>query len=99
MTTVMIGIPFVQPSGNRQAAPRQARQFQASSGWGPGIQRPLAAVVRDHLILSSHPEGERYLTLPDERLVEQDDLILSVPDSTWEKHGYFPLGPWKTIRE
>lgn len=85
----------MQPMSNSAAEPNKWREFNTEGDLARGMSEHLAAVIRDYLQASNHPDADFYSSLPAERLVEQDDLILAVPDSIWQKHDFHPAGPWR----
>lgn len=95
MSSLTLGVPFVVPFGNSGTEPKKWREFSTSRSFAEGMSEPLAEVIRDSLNSSDHEPTSSYTTLPTERLVEQDELILAIPDDVWRRHGFYPMSPWK----
>lgn len=55
----------------------------------------VARIVREGLETAQYPEYERLVALPDDWLVQQIELVTSVPDNVWISNGFYPEGDWK----
>jgi len=59
----------------------------------------VASIVREGLEAAHYPEFPRLIELPDDWLVQQIELVSSVPDDVWIRGGFVPLGDWKSDHE
>jgi hypothetical protein len=55
----------------------------------------VARIIRDGLETAHYPEFTRLIALSDDWLVQQIELVKSVPDYVWIRNGFVPLGEWK----
>lgn len=94
MSSLTLGVPFVVPFGSLDTEPKKWREFSTSRSFAEGMSEPLAEVIRAYLNSSNHEQASFYTSLPTERLVEQDELILAIPEDVWQKHGFYPTSPW-----
>jgi hypothetical protein len=92
MSSVTLHIPMIAA-----ASPLEHRQISRDfQGALPAVEPIafIARIVRDGLEAAHYPEYPRLIALSDDWLVQQIELVRSVPDDVWIRNGFVPLGEW-----
>src|SRR6267378_3361875 len=93
MSSVTLRIPMIAVASPLE--PRQiSRDFQGAL---PAVEPVafVARIIRDGLENAHYPEYRRLIALPADWLVQQIDLVESVPDDVWIRNGFVQLGEWR----
>jgi hypothetical protein len=97
MSSVTLHIPMI--AGTSPLEHRQiSRDFQGAL---PTVEPVafVASIIRDGLEEVHYPEYPRLIALSDDWLVQQIELVRSVPDDVWIRNGFVPLGEWRPTHE
>ena len=93
MSSVTLRIPMITGSGPLE--PRHiTRDFQGAL---PAVEPVafVAHIIREGLETAHYPEYPRLIALSDDWLVQQVELVRSIPDDVWIRNGFVPLGEWQ----
>ena len=97
MSGVTLRIPMIAAPG-----PLEHRQISRDfQGVLPAVEPVafIARIIRDGLETAHYPEFTRLIALSDDWLVQQIELVKSVPDDVWIRNGFVPLGEWEPTHE
>lgn len=96
MSTFTLRIPLIP-------APGPLQQIHATREFHGGMPEHdvvgfFARIIRDGLESVAYPEFRKLSANSDEWLVQQVELVMSVPDHVWIRNGFDPLGAWNESR-
>ena len=75
-----------------------SREFQGSLPTVGAIAF-VAHIIREGLESVDYPDYKNLIALSDDYLVQQSNLVKSVPNDVWIRNGFYPLGDWETARD
>ena len=75
-----------------------SREFQGSLPTVGAIAF-IAHIIREGLESVDYPDYRNLIALSDDYLVQQSNLVKSVPNDVWIRNGFYPLGEWETARD
>jgi hypothetical protein len=93
MRNVTITIPMITVDGPLQHR-QVSRDFQGVIPENDSVAF-VARIVREGLETAQYPEYKRLIALPDDWIVQQIELVTSVPNDVWIRNGFYPFSEWQ----
>jgi hypothetical protein len=92
MRNVTIRIPMISANGPLQHR-QVSRDFQGVIPENESVAF-IARIIREGLETAQYPEYKRLIALPDDWLVQQIELVISIPNDVWIRNGFYPFSEW-----